>query len=83
MRQLQVRAFAYTIIVPGITLIDMCEQIENMTRTLVVENGLEVYRQMHDVHHCASYPISPCMSNCGLDVAYSVGGDRLPHRMLH
>lgn len=38
----QVRNFAYSIIKPGIKLIDMCEQIENMTRKLVVENGLQV-----------------------------------------
>ena len=37
----QVRKYAQSIIQPGIKLIDMCEQIENMNRTLVVENGLD------------------------------------------
>lgn len=58
MRPWQVRAFAYTIIVPGITLIDMCEQIENMTRTLVVENGLEAgigFPTGCSINHCAAH----------------------------
>jgi len=36
----QVRSFARSIIKPGIKLWDMCDQIENMTRKLIVENGL-------------------------------------------
>lgn len=38
----QVRSFANSIIKPGIRLIDMCEQIEEMNRKLVKENGMEV-----------------------------------------
>jgi methionyl aminopeptidase len=37
----QVRKYAQTIIKPGIRLIDMCEQIENLNRKLVEENGLK------------------------------------------
>ena len=37
----QVRKHAQSIIKPGIKLIDMCEQIENMNRRLVQENGLK------------------------------------------
>jgi methionyl aminopeptidase len=38
----QVRHYAQSIIKPGIKLVDMCEQIEEMNRRLVQENGLEV-----------------------------------------
>jgi len=38
----QVRHFAQGIIKPGIKLVDMCEQIEEMNRKLVKENGLNV-----------------------------------------
>jgi len=37
----QVRAFSQSIIRPGIELADMCNQIENMNRILVVEHGLD------------------------------------------
>jgi len=37
----QVRRFAQDIIKPGIKLSDMCEQIENLNRKLVKENGLK------------------------------------------
>jgi len=37
----QVRQFMQGIIKPGIRLIDMCEQLENMNRKLVQENGLK------------------------------------------
>ena len=38
----QVRAYMHKYIKPGILLIDMCETLENLTRTLVTENGLQV-----------------------------------------
>ena len=37
----QVRAYAQSIIRPGIVLADLCEKLENKNRELVVENGLE------------------------------------------
>lgn len=37
----QVRKYAQSLIRPGIKLIDMCEKLENMNRTLVQENGLQ------------------------------------------
>lgn len=37
----QVRAFAQGLMKPGIALADMCEQLENKNRQLVVEHGLE------------------------------------------
>jgi len=37
----QTRKFAQTIIKPGIRLIDMCNQIEDMNRKLIQENGLK------------------------------------------
>jgi methionyl aminopeptidase len=37
----QVRRYAQSIIKPGIKLIDMCHQIEEMNRTLVAESGLK------------------------------------------
>jgi len=37
----QVRQHAQTIIKPGIRLIDLCEEIENLNRKLVQENGLK------------------------------------------
>ncbi len=40
--QRQVRHYAQSIIKPGIKLTDMCDEIENMNRKLVQENGLEV-----------------------------------------
>ena len=41
----QVRHFAQGIIKPGIKLVDMCEQIEDMNRKLVKENGLNVSKR--------------------------------------
>ena len=38
----QVRHHAQSFIKPGIKLTDMCEQIEELNRKLVQENGLEV-----------------------------------------
>jgi methionyl aminopeptidase len=38
----QVRHHAQSFIKPGIKLVDMCEQIEELNRKLVKENGLEV-----------------------------------------
>ncbi|CAG8465954.1 10661_t:CDS:10 [Cetraspora pellucida] len=37
----QVRKYAQKVIKPGMTMIEICEMIENGTRTLVEENGLE------------------------------------------
>ena len=37
-----VRKYAQSIIRPGIVLADMCEQIENLNRALVKEDGLNV-----------------------------------------
>jgi len=37
----QVRKFSQSIIKPGIRLIDMCEQLEDMNRKLVAEDGLK------------------------------------------
>ena len=42
----------------GILLIDMCEQIENMTRKLVVENGLQAgigFPTGCSINHCAAH----------------------------
>ncbi len=43
----QVRAYAQSIIKPGIKLIDMCEMIEDTNRKLVQENGLQVNHLTH------------------------------------
>ncbi len=37
-----VRKYAQSYIKPGMRMIDICERIENATRTLIVENGLKV-----------------------------------------
>ena len=37
----QVRAYAKKTIKPGMSMIEICELIENGTRTLIQENGLE------------------------------------------
>ena len=37
----QVRSFAQSLMKPGVVLADMCEQLENKNRELVVEHGLE------------------------------------------
>lgn len=37
----QVRRYAQKTIKPGMSMIDICEMIENGTRTLVEENGFE------------------------------------------
>lgn len=42
----QVRNFAQGLIKPGVKLIDLCTQLENKNRQLVVEAGLDVRRSL-------------------------------------
>lgn len=54
----EVRKYVYTLIKPGLKLIDMCEKLENMTRTLVRENGLQAgvgFPTGCSINHCAAH----------------------------
>eukprot|EP00010_Vexillifera_abyssalis_P009136 CAMPEP_0201546700 /NCGR_PEP_ID=MMETSP0173_2-20130828/3015_1 /ASSEMBLY_ACC=CAM_ASM_000268 /TAXON_ID=218659 /ORGANISM="Vexillifera sp., Strain DIVA3 564/2" /LENGTH=394 /DNA_ID=CAMNT_0047955449 /DNA_START=38 /DNA_END=1222 /DNA_ORIENTATION=- len=54
----QVRAYAQSIIKPGIKLIDMCEKLENMNRKLIQENGLKAgigFPTGCSINHCAAH----------------------------
>lgn len=54
----QVREYVYTLIEPGMLLIDMCEKLENMTRQLVQENGLQAgvgFPTGCSINHCAAH----------------------------
>jgi hypothetical protein len=56
----QVRHHAQSFIKPGIKLVDMCEQIEELNRKLVKENGLEV-----SCLYCVVVPVVFCMLSSG------------------
>lgn len=54
----QVRKYARKVIKPGMTMIDICELIENGTRTLVEENGLKAgigFPTGCSLNHCAAH----------------------------
>ncbi|KAI8053453.1 peptidase M24, structural domain-containing protein [Syncephalis plumigaleata] len=54
----QVRRYAQSITKPGIKLWDLCEAIENGTRTLIEENGLEAgigFPTGVSINHCAAH----------------------------
>ncbi|KAI7858474.1 peptidase M24, structural domain-containing protein [Circinella umbellata] len=54
----QVRAYARKTIKPGMSMIDICETIENGTRSLVEENGLEAgigFPTGCSLNHCAAH----------------------------
>ena len=52
------RAYARKTIKPGMSMIDICETIENGTRSLVEENGLEAgigFPTGCSLNHCAAH----------------------------
>ncbi|CAG8659687.1 11847_t:CDS:2, partial [Funneliformis caledonium] len=54
----QVRKYAQKTIKPGMTMIEICESIENGTRTLIEENGLEAgigFPTGCSLNHCAAH----------------------------
>ena len=54
----QVRAYAQKTIKPGMSMIEICEMIENGTRALVEENGLEAgiaFPTGCSLNHCAAH----------------------------
>ena len=54
----QVRSYAQSVIKPGMSMIDICELIENGTRTLIEENGLEAgiaFPTGCSLNHCAAH----------------------------
>ena len=70
----QVRKHMQSIIKPGILMTDMCEQLENLNRRLVQENGLKA-------RPAAVSPLGPP----GLLGQWRVarpGGHRIPHGLL-
>jgi methionyl aminopeptidase len=72
----QVRAYAQSIIKPGIKLADMCEKIENMNRHLVKENGIQ-RGIAFPTGECSSLPLLSSPSH-----ALTAFASRSPCRLL-
>ena len=56
----QVRAYAQSVIKPGIKLSDMCELIEETNRRLVKENGLQVMCYHHFLYFTITVKLILC-----------------------
>jgi methionyl aminopeptidase len=63
-----VRRYAQSITKPGIKLWDLCEAIENGTRTLIEENGLEAG---------IGFPTGVSINNCAAHYTPNPGDDRV------
>ncbi|RKP10905.1 peptidase M24, structural domain-containing protein [Thamnocephalis sphaerospora] len=64
----QVRRYAQSIAKPGIKLWDLCEAIENGTRTLIEESGLEAG---------IGFPTGVSINNCAAHYTPNAGDDRV------
>jgi hypothetical protein len=70
----QVRKYAQKTIKPGMSMIEICELIENGTRTLIEENGLEAgnYHFYSDIKKIGTY----------VEFYYSQNTVRLQHSVV-
>ncbi|EXX50736.1 Map2p [Rhizophagus irregularis DAOM 197198w] len=68
----QVRQYAQKTIKPGMTMIDICELIENGTRTLIEEKGLEAGNYYFHIQ-CIGFPTGCSLNHCAAHYTPNAG----------